>query len=121
MPAAVKASENMSKHLTKAEREVRQEWHRLCRLSRAVNSAQSPLWSRMWSTSVAQVRSKESCGKLTVTDGWVTCPVCKRNRRLLRVEPDTARTGQGSGWPASSAPPAWPARTRAGLGAHPHL
>ncbi len=34
-----------------------QEWHRLCRLSRAVNSAQSPLWSRMWSTSVAQVRS----------------------------------------------------------------
>lgn len=30
-----------------------------------------------------------SCGKLTVVDGWVTCPVCKRNRRLLRVEPDT--------------------------------
>lgn len=28
-------------------------------------------------------------GKLTVVDGWVSCPVCKRNRRLLRVEPDT--------------------------------
>nr|WP_325305677.1 cysteine-rich KTR domain-containing protein [uncultured Oscillibacter sp.] len=27
-----------------------------------------------------------------MTDGWVTCPVCKRNRRLLRVEPDTAAT-----------------------------
>ena len=38
------------------------------------------------------LQGKESCGKLTVTDGWVTCPVCKRNRRLLRVEPDTAAT-----------------------------
>lgn len=28
-------------------------------------------------------------GKLTVVDGWVSCPVCKRNRRLLRIEPDT--------------------------------
>lgn len=24
-----------------------------------------------------------------VRDGWVQCPVCKRNRRLLRVEADT--------------------------------
>ena len=38
------------------------------------------------------LKGKESCGKLTVTDGWVACPVCKRNRRLLRVEPDTAAT-----------------------------
>lgn len=30
-----------------------------------------------------------SCDKLIVKNGWVTCPVCKRNRRLLRVEPET--------------------------------
>ena len=34
-----------------------------------------------------QVQGK--CGKLTVKDGWVTCPVCKRNRRLLRIEQET--------------------------------
>ena len=33
-----------------------QEWQRLCRFDRSVNSSQSPLWSRMWSTSVAGVR-----------------------------------------------------------------
>lgn len=27
--------------------------------------------------------------KLVVKDGWLTCPVCKRNNRLLRVRPDT--------------------------------
>lgn len=35
------------------------------------------------------MQGKESCGKLTVTDGWVTCPVCKRNHRLIRVKPET--------------------------------
>lgn len=35
------------------------------------------------------MQGKESCGKLIVRDGWVTCPVCRRNRRLLRVDPDT--------------------------------
>ncbi len=30
-----------------------------------------------------------NCGKLTVTDGWVTCPICKRNRRLIRVGSNT--------------------------------
>lgn len=25
----------------------------------------------------------------TTHDGWVQCPICKRNRRLLRVYPDT--------------------------------
>lgn len=29
------------------------------------------------------------CDKLIVKDGWVTCPVCRRNHRLIRVEPDT--------------------------------
>lgn len=33
-----------------------QRWHRLWRLLVSVNTAQSPLWSRMWSTSVALVR-----------------------------------------------------------------
>lgn len=31
-------------------------------------------------------------GKLTVKDGWVTCPICKRNHRLLRVGPETEAT-----------------------------
>ena len=26
---------------------------------------------------------------LRVTNGWLTCPVCKRNKRLLRVSPTT--------------------------------
>ena len=30
-----------------------------------------------------------NCGKLVVKDGWLACPVCKRNTRLLRVRPDT--------------------------------
>lgn len=36
-----------------------------------------------------RLQSNPGCGKLTVKDGWVTCPVCKRNHRLLRVEPET--------------------------------
>lgn len=27
--------------------------------------------------------------KLTVKDGWLQCPVCRRNRRLMRVLPET--------------------------------
>ena len=34
-----------------------------------------------------QVTTKPA--KLVVKDGWVTCPVCKRNHRLLRVDPET--------------------------------
>lgn len=25
----------------------------------------------------------------TVKDGYLTCPTCKRNKRLLKIEPDT--------------------------------
>lgn len=30
---------------------------------------------------------------VTVVDGWVQCPVCKRNRRLLRVSDQTRAEG----------------------------
>lgn len=36
-----------------------------------------------------RLQSQLKCGKLIVKDGWVTCPNCKRNHRLIRVEPET--------------------------------
>lgn len=27
---------------------------------------------------------------LTVKDGWLQCPRCRRNRRLMRIYPDTS-------------------------------
>lgn len=27
--------------------------------------------------------------KLTIRNEWLTCPICKRNKRLLRVVPET--------------------------------
>lgn len=27
--------------------------------------------------------------KLTTKDGWITCPVCHRNHKLLRIDDDT--------------------------------
>lgn len=27
---------------------------------------------------------------LTVRDGWLHCPICRRNNRLLRIWPDTS-------------------------------
>ena len=27
--------------------------------------------------------------KLEIRNGWLTCPMCKQNKRLLRVHPDT--------------------------------
>ena len=36
------------------------------------------------------MQSAQKRGKmLTVRDGWVACPTCRRNRRLLQVKPDT--------------------------------
>lgn len=28
-------------------------------------------------------------GKLVVKDGWITCPMCRRNHSLLRIRDDT--------------------------------
>lgn len=30
---------------------------------------------------------------LTVKDGWITCPKCRRNKKLLRIEPETEAKG----------------------------
>ncbi len=35
------------------------------------------------------MQQNRNCGKLIVKNGWLTCPVCRRNKRLLRVPPDT--------------------------------
>lgn len=35
------------------------------------------------------MRVNDKCGKLSVVNGWITCPVCRRNRRLLRITPET--------------------------------
>lgn len=32
---------------------------------------------------------KRKSGKLIVRDGWVTCPCCRRNRHLIRIDPET--------------------------------
>lgn len=31
--------------------------------------------------------------KLTVKDGWIACPNCRRNKRLLRITVDTEARG----------------------------
>ena len=31
--------------------------------------------------------------KISVTNGWITCPICKRNKRLLRIGKDTEAKG----------------------------
>lgn len=30
---------------------------------------------------------------LTVEHGWLHCPICRRNKRVLRILPDTSATG----------------------------
>lgn len=36
------------------------------------------------------LQSRTGCDIIQVTDGWIHCPVCKRNKRLLRIEPGTS-------------------------------
>lgn len=36
-----------------------------------------------------KLKSGFDCGKLKVQDGWLECPICRRNKRLLRIERDT--------------------------------
>ena len=35
------------------------------------------------------MQNAEKRDTLPVDQGWISCPICRRNRRLLRVEPDT--------------------------------
>lgn len=36
------------------------------------------------------MQSQAIRGKLlTVKDGWVACPTCRRNRRMMRINPDS--------------------------------
>lgn len=32
---------------------------------------------------------REKFGNVHVINGWVVCPVCRRNQRLLRIDDDT--------------------------------
>ncbi len=35
------------------------------------------------------MQSQPKPARLVVKDGWVTCPVCRQNHRLLRVDMET--------------------------------
>lgn len=35
------------------------------------------------------MQANGKCGTLNVRDGFLICPECRRNRRLLRIEKDT--------------------------------
>lgn len=35
------------------------------------------------------MNKKHDCGIIQVTDGWVRCPICNRNKKLLRLTPQT--------------------------------
>lgn len=36
------------------------------------------------------MQSMQKRGKmLTVKNGWAACPVCRKNRRLIQIKPDT--------------------------------
>lgn len=39
------------------------------------------------------MQGPEKWDKLVVKNGWVTCPLCRRNHRLLRVTPETEAAG----------------------------
>lgn len=39
------------------------------------------------------LQSQGFCGNLTVVDGYLRCPTCRSNKRLLKIDPDTTATG----------------------------
>lgn len=39
------------------------------------------------------MQTKQERDKLIVKDGWVMCPICLRNRRLLRISDETEAVG----------------------------
>ena len=39
------------------------------------------------------MQSTRKCDSIVVKDGWITCPECGRNHRLLRITPETEAHG----------------------------
>lgn len=39
------------------------------------------------------MQSTRKCVSIVVKDGWVSCPECGRNHRLLRITPETEAHG----------------------------
>lgn len=39
------------------------------------------------------MQSTRKCDSIVVMDGWITCPECGRNHRLLRITPETEAHG----------------------------
>lgn len=35
------------------------------------------------------MQSRKECGTLVVKDGWIICPICKQNRKTIRITADT--------------------------------
>lgn len=35
------------------------------------------------------MQSSTQCSKLVIKNGWITCPNCRRNHRLLRITDET--------------------------------
>ncbi len=43
---------------------------------------------KVWRKGGKVLQTHGVCGKLTVKDGWLMCPICGR-QKLLRLRPDT--------------------------------
>lgn len=39
------------------------------------------------------MQTTAKCGTIEVKNGWLTCPVCHRNKKLLRIDRDTEASG----------------------------
>ena len=39
------------------------------------------------------MQTESKCGTIEVKNGWLTCPVCHRNKKLLRIDCNTEAKG----------------------------
>ena len=39
------------------------------------------------------MQTTTKCGTIEVKNGWLTCPVCHRNKKLLRIDQSTEARG----------------------------